>query len=87
MLKKQLNTPSLSYSLNSSPFSETGGEKRIYKNTKILNLFVNTQRKILPRRVTGLNNKQQRQLSKAIKTARIFGIMPFAIPINQSIND
>ena len=83
MLKKQLNTPSLSYSLNSSPFSETGGEKRIYKNTKILNLFVNTQRKILPRRVTGLNNKQQRQLSKAIKTARIFGIMPFSIPINQ----
>jgi len=87
MLKKQSNAPSLSYSVNSSPFSETGNEKRIYKNTKILNLFVNTQRKILPRRVTGLNNKQQRQLSKAIKTARIFRIMPFAIPITQSIND
>jgi len=54
MLKKQSNAPSLSYSVNLSQFSETGNEKRIYKNTKILNLFVNTQRKILPCRVKGV---------------------------------
>jgi small subunit ribosomal protein S18 len=87
MVKEQVSALVSSYSLNSNSFSGTNGEKLIYKNTKILNLFVNTQRKILPRRITGLNNKQQRQLSKAIKTARIFGIMPFAIPITQSIND
>ena len=70
-------------SFKESEFSEENVLEINYKDVKVLSKFISEQGKILPRRVTGLNNKQQRQLSKAIKTARIFGIMPFSIPINQ----
>jgi len=33
--------------------------------------------KIIPRRKTGITTKQQRYLTKAIKTARILGLLPF----------
>lgn len=48
-----------------------------YKEVDILRGFVTEQGKILPRRSTGLTAKQQRQLTKAIKQARILALMPF----------
>lgn len=48
-----------------------------YKDPDYLLNFINEQGKILPRRLTGLNTKQQRNISKAIKNARIMGFLPF----------
>ena len=41
-----------------------------YKNTTLLRRHISTQGRILPRRVTGLTAKQQRQLAKSVKRAR-----------------
>lgn len=48
-----------------------------YKDIDLLKLFVTEQGKILPRRATGVTVQQQRQLSKAIKRARILSLVPF----------
>ncbi|KAJ1648106.1 hypothetical protein J3B02_006519 [Coemansia erecta] len=47
-----------------------------YKNTNLLASFVTEMGKIKPRYKTGLTAKSQRRLSKAIKRARAFGLMP-----------
>ncbi len=48
-----------------------------YLDPKFLNRFVNDQGKILPKRITGVNAYQQRQIAKAIKYARHLALMPF----------
>jgi len=48
-----------------------------YIDTKFLTNFLSEQGKILPRRVTGLTAKQQKQITKLIKTARIVTLLPF----------
>ena len=48
-----------------------------YKNTELLLRFLNEQGKILPRRITGITAKQQRQLATAIKRARHLALIPF----------
>ena len=48
-----------------------------YKDIKILTNFLSDQGKILPRRVTGLSSKQQKKVTKLIKTARIAALLPF----------
>ena len=50
-----------------------------YKDTRVLTNFLSDQGKILPRRVTGLSSKQQKKLTKCIKTARIAALLPFVI--------
>jgi small subunit ribosomal protein S18 len=50
-----------------------------YKDVKILGTFLSDQGKILPRRVTGLSSKQQKKITKCIKTARIAALLPFVI--------
>ena len=50
-----------------------------YKDTKILSNFLSEEGKILPRRVTGLTSKQQKRVTKLIKTARIAALLPFVI--------
>jgi small subunit ribosomal protein S18 len=50
-----------------------------YKDTKFLSNFISDQGKILPRRVTGLNSKQQKRITKLIKRARIAALLPFVI--------
>jgi small subunit ribosomal protein S18 len=50
-----------------------------YKDTKILSNFISDQGKILPRRVTGLSSKQQKKVTKLIKTARIAALLPFVV--------
>lgn len=39
--------------------------------------YITEQGKILPRRVTGLTTKQQKEVTKQIKRARILSLMPF----------
>lgn len=48
-----------------------------YKDTELLLRFINEQGKILPRRITNITAKQQRQLTRAIKRARHLALLPF----------
>lgn len=48
-----------------------------YKDTELLLRYINEQGKILPRRITGVTAKQQRQLTRAIKRARHLALLPF----------
>ena len=48
-----------------------------YKDADSLRPFISENGKILSTRYTRLNAKQQRQLTKAVKRARISGIIPF----------
>nr|YP_009297550.1 ribosomal protein S18 [Hildenbrandia rivularis]AOM67094.1 ribosomal protein S18 [Hildenbrandia rivularis] len=48
-----------------------------YKDIDLLRTFINDQGKILPRRLTGLNSKQQKRLTKAVKQARTLALLPF----------
>lgn len=48
-----------------------------YKNIDLLNSFLNNQGKIMARRSTKLTLKQQRQLAKSVKRARILNLLPF----------
>ena len=50
-----------------------------YKDTKTLTNFLSDQGKILPRRVTGLSSKEQKKVTKLIKTARVAALLPFVI--------
>ena len=48
-----------------------------YKDVELLRRFITERGKILPRRITGLTAKQQRDLTTAIKRARIVALLPF----------
>lgn len=50
-----------------------------YKDVDLLSRFVSDRGKVLPRRVTGTYAKNQRKVTKAIKKARIMGLLPFVI--------
>jgi small subunit ribosomal protein S18 len=48
-----------------------------YRDADTLRRFITDRGKILPRRITGTCPKHQRQLSVAIKQARILALLPF----------
>ncbi|MBD2103712.1 30S ribosomal protein S18 [Leptolyngbya sp. FACHB-261] len=48
-----------------------------YKDVDLLRKFITERGKILPRRITGLTAKQQRDLTQSIKRARIIALLPF----------
>lgn len=48
-----------------------------YKNVADLERYMTEQGYIVPRNKTGLSQKQQRQLAKAIKQARHLAMLPF----------
>nr|QCI08915.1 ribosomal protein S18 [Wrangelia sp.] len=48
-----------------------------YKDIDVLRKFINEQGKILSRKITGLNSKQQKKITKSIKRARILALLPF----------
>ena len=41
--------------------------------------YMDDQQRILPRRITELSIKNQRQLTKAVKRARLLGLLPFTV--------
>lgn len=53
------------------------GEPIDYKDVDLLRKYITERGKILPRRITGLTANQQRDLTKAIKRARILALLPF----------
>jgi small subunit ribosomal protein S18 len=48
-----------------------------YKDPQALRYFVTERGKIVPRRISGVCAKHQRELTRAIKRARNVAIMPF----------
>jgi small subunit ribosomal protein S18 len=48
-----------------------------YKDTDGLGKYLTEKGKILPRRITRLNAKDQRMLTRLIKKARHAGLLPF----------
>jgi small subunit ribosomal protein S18 len=48
-----------------------------YKDIRSLSRFVSERGKIIPCRVNSQSVKRQREISKAIKRARILALMPF----------
>lgn len=48
-----------------------------YKDTEFLEQFINNQGKILPRRVTGVPARVQRQVTTAVKRARHLALLPY----------
>jgi small subunit ribosomal protein S18 len=57
-----------------------------YKNIILLRKFITAEGKILPRRLSGLTAKQQRYMAKAIKNARMIGLLPFINKSQKTIN-
>jgi small subunit ribosomal protein S18 len=47
-----------------------------YKNLPLIQRFLNDRGKIVPRRISGVSAKEQRQLSRAIKLARFLALLP-----------
>ena len=62
--------------------NEMNSNSLTYKNVDILSNFLNEQGKILPRRITDLNSKQQKKITKLIKQARIATLIPFIVSKN-----
>ena len=56
------------------------GDPIDYKDVDLLKKFITEREKILPRRLTGLTAKQQRDLTNAVKRARIVALLPFVNP-------
>lgn len=48
-----------------------------YKDDKLLSRFLTERGKILPRRLSGISARHQRQLSVAIKRARYLALLPY----------
>ena len=48
-----------------------------YKDTDLLRKFVSERAKLKPRRVTGNNEKQQREVARAVKNAREMALIPY----------
>ncbi|NCQ02479.1 30S ribosomal protein S18 [Candidatus Wolfebacteria bacterium] len=48
-----------------------------YKEAELLKRFISSQAKIIDPKYTGICAKHQRMLAKAIKRARIMGLLPF----------
>ena len=49
-----------------------------YKDIEFLKRYLNEQGKIMPRRITGVPQKFQRRLTRAVKRARHLAMLPFA---------
>ena len=56
------------------------GDPIDYKDVDLLKKFITERGKILPRRLSGLTAKQQRDLTNAVKRARIVALLPFVNP-------
>ena len=63
----------------SCPFSGPSAPKIDYKDIRLLQRYVSERGKIVPRRITAVSSKKQRELARAIKRARIIALLPFVV--------
>ena len=85
--KKKLNKKNRSYSKLSlfqkpgikffrpCPLSEKNAPVVDYKNIKLLKKYLSESKRILPSRITSVSLKKQKELSKAIKRARLLALI------------
>lgn len=59
------------------PFKAAGIEYIDYKDVETLKQYLNEDGKLLPRRLSGVSARFQRQLTVAIKRARHMALLPF----------
>ncbi len=52
-------------------------ERIDYKNVDLLKSFISERGRIIPRRISGVCSKHQRQLARAVKRARHLALLPF----------
>jgi len=50
-----------------------------YKEASALKIFVTERSKIIPRRISGNCSRHQREVSQAIKRARVLALLPFTV--------
>ena len=63
----------------SCPFSGPNAPKIDFKDVKLLQRFVSERGKIVPSRITAVSGKKQRELARAIKRARLLGLLPYTL--------
>jgi len=63
----------------SCPFSGPNAPAIDYKDVKLLQRFLSERGKIVPSRITAVSAKKQRALSRAIKRARLIGLLPYIL--------
>lgn len=59
------------------PFSGENAPKIDYKDTRLLGRYISEYGKIIPKHVTSVSAKKQRELATAIKRARILALLPY----------
>lgn len=59
------------------PFSEPGGPTIDYKDVKLLQKYISERGRIVPRRITAVSAKHQRELATAIKRARFLALLSY----------
>ena len=61
------------------PFSGENATKIDYKDVRLLQKYVSERGKIVPRRISAVSAKKQRELAKAIKRSRFLALMPYTV--------
>lgn len=61
----------------SCPVCESGKRSVDYKDDRALTKFVTERGKILPRRISGMCARHQRQIGTAVKRARFLALLPY----------
>lgn len=59
------------------PICEAGIRYVDYKDDRLLGRFISERGKILPRRISGMCARHQRQIGTAIKRARYLALLPY----------
>ena len=65
------------------PFSQPNSPSIDYKDIKLLSRYITEKGKIIPSRITGVSQKKQKELAKAIKRARYLSLISYT---NKSFN-
>lgn len=61
------------------PFSGPKAPKIDYKDVRLLGKYLSEYGKILPRHITGVCAEKQRELTQAIKRARMLSLLPYTV--------
>tara|TARA_A100000171_G_C2135969_1_gene150261 strand:+ start:1553 stop:1813 length:261 start_codon:yes stop_codon:yes gene_type:complete len=61
------------------PFSQPNSPKIDYKDVRLLQKYVSEKGRMVPRRITSVSAKAQRELSNAIKRARFLALLPYVV--------
>jgi len=67
----------MSHRRKTCPFSGPNALKIDYKDVDLLNKFTSDGGKIIPRRISSVSLKKQRELAQAIKRARFLALLPY----------